>query len=250
MRKVITICLLLLFISSNAVFIGLYVSFNFLDPENAINQTYRRQVLHYPFLRKILRLEQVGDARYDYMYFRDLPLTIHLFYQEDVSLSEETTQKILNKMQLVTHKYVPGTFSGPLTLHTIPTKVNDEDLKKIRDTYAQQDSLWRTSAPLNIFVLNYYTPHPSYAGLVEDAHSIFLFKQAIENVAATPELIPAIESSTILHEFGHLGGAEHINIQGCIMIDKVENLDFYNKIPTIPDTYCDDDLIEIQHALQ
>lgn len=248
--KVVTIFILLLIIGITFTFCFFYIFFNLKEPENLINQRYRKYALSVPTLAKMLRLEQVGDARYGYMYKRGLPIQIHLFYQEGASLTEKTKNAILDRMQFVSHKYVLGTFEGPTILQNIPEKVNDQDLKDLRSTYAQTPSFFAKTIPLNIFVLNYYTPHPSYAGLVEDAYSIFLFKQAIENVAETEDTIPSLEISTILHEFGHLGGAEHVENPDCIMVDKVENLNFFNKIPTIRDSYCEEDLKQIQQALQ
>lgn len=249
MRKGITTFILLVIIFVNAAFCILYISFNLLEPTNQLNVYFRKRVLISSPLRKLFRLSQVGDARYDFMYARNIPLTIHLFYQEGVSLTPKTKNEILNRIQFVTHKYVAGTFEGPRTLQGIHDKVTEEDLKILRTTYAKSTSFFEKSVPLNIFVLNYYTPHPSYAGLVEDANSIFLFKDAIINVSETTDTIPSMEISTILHEFGHLGGAEHIEDPNCIMIDKVESLNFFNKISSIRDSYCEEDVKAIEKAL-
>jgi predicted Zn-dependent protease len=80
-------------------------------------------------------------------------------------------------------------------------------------------------------------------------NTIFLFKDAMKNVSDTDESLIAMEISTILHEFAHLGGAEHIQNTGCIMADTVENLDFFTKIPSIRDSYCKEDLDAINKAL-
>lgn len=250
MKKFLKIFLLLLIIGFNGLFITLYISFNLVDPGNMINQNYRKYALYYSPIRKIFRMDQVGDARYEYMNYPSRPMTIHLFYQEGITLNDETKNAILERMQFVTHKYVRSTFDGPTILTGLPEKVNDEDMKKLWKTYSKSATLFSTTLPLNIFVLNYYTPHPSYAGLVEDAYSIFLFKDAIKNVAETTDMIPQLEMSTMLHEFGHLGGANHIDDPDCIMVDKVENLNFFNKIPSIRDSYCEKDLQEIQKALK
>lgn len=249
MKKLIEVIILLLIIGLTAIFCVLYISFNLLEPENSINQYLRKRIISDSSLRSIFRLHQVGDARYEYMAKRNIPISIHLYYQDGATLTEQTKSLILSRMQFITHKFIQGTLEGPIILRGIPEKVDDEDIKQLREMYAPRFSLTVHAVPLNIFVLHYYTPHPSYAGLVEDDHSIFLFKTAIENVSEDVEIIPSMEISTILHEFAHLGGAEHIDDPNCILIDKVERLDFFNKINSIRDSYCEADIKEIERAL-
>lgn len=208
----------------------------------------RKHVMMYPLFRKVFRLQQVGDARYEYMYKRAMPLEIFLYYQEGVSLEPNTIEKITREIQFVTHKYAPITIHPPITIHAVPDKVDDANINSILDLYGADTNLLSPTVPLHIFVLKYYLPHPSYAGLVTDAHSLILFKNPIEYVSDNEQSRVAVEISTILHEFAHLGGAEHITNPNCILADTVENLDFYTKIDSFRDTYCDEDLAEIQRA--
>ncbi len=249
MKKAFVTLLLLVVIALSAVFSIFYYSFNLTDPSNAINQSFRKRVLVYPFLRKILRLEQLGDARFEYMYHRALPLEVFLYYQDGTSLEEKTLESIQREMQYATHKYVDITVHEPQILYAVPDKVTDEDIAAVLDMYAHDTAIGSNIVPLHIFLLNYYTPHPSFAGMVSDAHSLVLFKDAMINVSENQSSVVAVEISTILHEFAHLGGAEHIENTDCILADTVENLDFYNKIKTIRDSYCDEDLEAIKKAL-
>ncbi|MFC1626785.1 hypothetical protein ACFL1P_01115 [Patescibacteria group bacterium] len=250
MKKVFIVLVLLLIISTTFIFSFLYISFNFSEPENNVNQLFRKRVMKYPILRKILRLQQVGDGRYEYMYHRALPLEIYLYYQEGVMLEDETLEQIKREMLYATNKYASVTVHPPITLSGIPDHVTDEDVDALLDQYGTDSSLLAKTVPLHIFVLNYFSPVPSFAGLVSDAHSMMLFKDAMYNVSDTQEALVAIEISTILHEFAHLGGAEHIDNPDCILADTVESLNFFQKISDIRDSYCQEDFEAINRALE
>ena len=208
----------------------------------------RKHAMMHPVLRKTFRLHQVGDARFEYMYKRAMPLEIYLYYQEGVTLEPQTLEKITREMQYATHKYAQITIHPPEVLYGLPDKVDVGDINTMLDTYGSDTPLLSEKVPLHIFLLKYYLPHPSYAGLVTDAHSMTLFKNPIEYVSDDGPSRVAVEISTILHEFAHLGGAEHIKNPDCILADTVENLDFYSKLDTIRDSYCDEDLAEILRA--
>lgn len=250
MKKFITVLLLLTVIVATGTYSLLYIAFNLREPENRVNRLVRKPVLKYPLLRKLLRLQQVGDARYEYMYKRAMPLEIYLYYQEGVQLEPQTLEKISREIQFVTHKYAPIKLHEPQLLTGIPDKATDDDINRILDTYGSDTPLLTKSVPLHIFVLNYYLPHPSYAGLVTDAHSMMLFKDPIRYVSENEDSPVAVEISTILHEFAHLGGADHIDDPGCIMADTVETLNFFSKLTDLRDSYCEADLAAIARALE
>lgn len=250
MAKALYTLVLLLIIACTSAFSVLYYSFNLSDPANTINTTLRKRILMYPMIRKALRLQQVGDARFEYMYHRSLPLEIYLYNQQGVQLESETVEKIQREIQYVTHKYAAITVHDSRTLYNISDSIDDDEVNTILDLYAPDTSLISKTVPLHIFLLSYYSPHPSYAGMVTDAHSIMLFKDAIVNVSESQRLMEAVEISTILHEFAHLGGAEHIENPDCVLADTVENLDFFNKIRNIRDSYCDEDLEAIKNAIK
>lgn len=250
MKKAFLIVFLLTVIAGSGAFSVLYISFNLTDPANSINTNLRKHVLKHPIPRKLLRLQQVGDARYEYMHQRSRPFEIYLYYQEHVSLEQKTLVSIQREMQFITHKYAGIRVHDPIVISGVGDKIDDEDINAVLDAYAADTPILSHTVPLHIFLLGYYLPHPSYAGIVSDAHSIVLFKDAIINVSESQQSREAVEISTILHEFGHLAGADHIENSDCIMADTVENLNFFNKISTIRTSYCEEDVQAIQQALE
>ena len=129
MRKAISTGILLFIIITTFSFSFLYYSFNLSEPENIVNRLLRKRILVYPSLRKIFRLQQVGDGRYEYMYHRALPLEIYLYNQEGITLEEGTLEKIKREMLYATHKYAPITVHPPKTLYGIADHITDDDIE-------------------------------------------------------------------------------------------------------------------------
>jgi hypothetical protein len=249
MKNIIITLILLISVVSIFTFIGLYYFLNIADPSNQVNTMMRRNILKIPLLRSLLRLHQVGDARYEYTLEQSHALEVYLYYQEGVTLEKITLEKLPEKLNLITRRYFSMNIHDPIILRNISAKVTDADIKSILHTYDSESPIFTQTVPLHIFLLKYYLPHPSYAGLVINAHSLILFKQPITYVSEDESSPQAVEISTILHEFAHLLGAEHIDNSECILADTLENLNYYQKIKT-RDSFCEEDLEAISQALR
>lgn len=248
MKYTLTVITLLGIIFIFGAYCFLYVSLNLLDPANPVNTVYRTYVLKYPLARTLLRLHQAGDARFDYIDSRYPTIDIHLFYQNAETLHEGTKEKIMTEMKRIIPSSKNITFGTPQIIDTLPEAVNDRDLAKLIEKSPTRK--WNDETiPFSIYVLSSYAPHPTYVGIVESDTTIFIFKDAIRDIAHLQVSDESTEVSTILHEFAHLLGAEHIAIDGCIMSEKVEDTTFYNLPSIITDTYCGSDVDEINRAL-
>lgn len=222
----------------------LYYSFNLSDPSHWLNQKYRNQVIKYPLLRNILRLHQVGDYRYEFVENNNKNLEIIIYQKDNHKLNPDTYAKVADQIYSLVKQPKQVVFTEKKLEESVNGIVDDDDLKKLANSYSLPKN---NITYLKIFVLDEYTPIPTYAGIVNNANTIFLFTKPIASITGGRSPA-AVETSTILHEFGHLLGAGHINKDNCIMSEKVENIS--GRPTAFMTTYCREDLEEIDNSLK
>jgi hypothetical protein len=250
MKKFFEIIFLIAFIATAFTYIILSVSFNLTREDNPVNILLRKKVIPYGWARYILRLSQPGDARFDYGTsgeFRQMDIAV--YRQDGVSLDPSAMDIVIREIKRVVDKPEGITLGNPELIDESWDTVSDADLLSLTRKYSPKLYFTGKSVPLSIMVLKKYAPHPTYAGLVTDANSIFIFKDAITDVSDRQVSDRDAEVSTILHEFGHLLGADHVPGNGCILSEQVENTTFFNLPSVITDSYCDTDIDEIRMAL-
>lgn len=238
--------LLLLIILTAFFFILLYISFNFIAPDNPLNQVFRLKIAKIVPLRKIFKLYQVGDARSDYLTidnFKKLEITVYSFPGE--SLNPLTKEKIVDQISQIIEQPKQITIVEKNYREETNAEVDDKMIHSLLKAYPVN---LKGQANLQIFILDRYSPQPSFAGLVKNAYSIFLFNQPINNISNFETSTYKIETSTILHEFAHLLGAGHVEKDGCILSEKVENIT-YGRPTMFTTTYCVEDIEKIESAL-
>ena len=248
MKKTVAIFLLLAIIIISFSYAGFYYFLNLKSPGNIVNNSFRRKIISHYFLRKIFRLNQIGDARFDFATDNEFTkLKIIVYYQEGEVLYQETVEKAAQEIKNVIKKQEITIKKLPL-LTLIDDFADDNRLSQLIKKYPAKWSTFDKTAALQIFILKKYALHPTYAGLVKDDHNIFLFMDAIRDVSDRQSSTQDAEVSTILHEFGHLLGANHVKDESCIMSGKVENLTDGLRA-TINTNYCPEDLKEIETAI-
>lgn len=243
MKKLITVFLLLLLIIIASAFSLLYLSFNVFEKNNYLNKNYRLKIAHNLFLRKIFKLNQPGDARSDYASNRNFTnLDILVYSPQNLFLDENVKKSLPEKIRMITGK----TGQIIITEDSLEdfSSVNDEDLKSLIKTHPVN---FGKNAVLRIFLLPSYDPVPTYAGLVMDPYSIFLFEDSIANISHFEKNSDNAQISTVLHEFAHLLGAGHVKQEGCILSESVEDIK-YGRPEKISADFCPADLEEIHRS--
>lgn len=242
MAKAVTIAFLFTAIFFAALFSFFYSSLNLLPPENNLNQFFRPKIIRSPTLRQGLNLRQIGDARHALGTASHYPtLKITVFETENFSLSTGVLENAKSEIKKVVKKPEGVTLEIKQIEPPHESSVSDESLKKLAADYPAG------KAEVQIFLLGQSESAPSFAGLVTNDHQIYLFMNTIEQVAR-PGAQPALETSTILHEFAHLLGAEHVDHENCLLSPKIEDTSL--GLPNIfRDEYCWYDLAEIRDAL-
>lgn len=236
------------FIIISVVYSVFYISFNLTDNNNLVNSEFRLKFIQNHQLRNIFRLRQIGDARYDYKNNAQFPkLSINTYSQEGYELSKETLPLVINEMKRVIDKTDIEIFNDPDQL-SVGNEVDDNKIADLIKSYPAEFSSSTKTAPVNIFILSRYSPAPSLIGIVKNDSSIFIFMDPVQNVSDRQKTTTNTEVSTVLHEFAHLLGANHITEDDCILSEKVENLTVNLTPSIITGSYCQKDIEEIQNS--
>lgn len=197
------------------------------------------------FLRKIFKLHQIGDARFDYSTNKNFSSLEIIIYSPDRNIFTSYSQELLlTKLAQIIDK--PDGLHITEKNHNINLSgaVDDVFLNKI---IASTSVNLKNSAKLQIFFLDEYQSSPTNLGLVKDAYNIFLFTKPLENISYFEKTDELAFVSTILHEFAHLLGAGHVSNDGCLLSEKVENLAF-GRPAEIKTDFCPEDIAEIKKS--
>jgi hypothetical protein len=196
-------------------------------------------------------LHQIGDNRFFYARRSPFPkLEISLYYENREELNSQTMDIVIDQLKNVIDKPEGIFVNDPVYLDNQPENYNDADLNRLKRKYNNNSSYLDKTARVQIFVLTKYIPKPSLSGMVSDDRDIFLFMDSIRGVSDRQPTTRYVEVSTILHEFAHLLGADHIDNNDCILSESVENVTFLNFPSNIRENYCQIDLDEIKLALK
>ncbi|MDO8658409.1 MAG: hypothetical protein Q7K55_06710 [Candidatus Levybacteria bacterium] len=248
MKKAFFVFLLLIIIIITFFYSTFYFFLNLQTSNNFVNNSFRKKIISHYLLRRIFRLNQAGDARFNFAANNEFTrLKVIVYYQDGEVLYQETIEKAVDEIKKVINKDEVIIKKLPLTV-LIDDFTNDRKLSQLVKKYPSKWSTSEKTAVIQVFILKKYSLHPTYAGLVKDDHNIFIFMDAIWDVSDMQKTTQDAEVSTILHEFGHLLGANHVSNLGCIMNGKVENL-IDNLPTTITTSYCPEDLEEINASL-
>jgi len=240
MGKVLkTIFLIVLFISlaSSAGIIWI-VKF---DNNSFYSYELKKQIIKSPTLLRLINLNEPGDARYIYVSAKN-PLPVYVYYFEDVKPNENIAGWIDSFIEMTTGRVA----NISLEVLSMPLKkeYGDSDLNKIHNSFGGKFS---REGVLNIVYLTKHAEKSSHAGIALHRDTIFIFKDSLKDLSDSKQVRDRLEESTLMHEWGHLLGLEHVDDPTCIMSEKVEVIDAHflgeRQIPT---EFCWETLREIE----
>lgn len=248
MKQFLIVMFLFVIIFSTFLYIFFYIALNFSKPANGVNRLFRKPIIRSKLLKTAFRLKQLGDARFDYATNEQYDnLHIIPFISEGFAYSGNSLSEAVSEMVRVVSPAKNIVLERTRTLSDIPEGIDDRMLNKILSDHPANFSPANRTAVVQIFLLGHYIPKPTYLGYSKNAYAVFLFSDAMDDASSTKQSRTDIETSTILHEFAHILGAEHIANKGCILDEKFESdSQFTSPVTT---QYCKWDIEAIEEAL-
>ncbi|MEK7519023.1 MAG: matrixin family metalloprotease [Patescibacteria group bacterium] len=211
------------------------------------NTHWRVRAAEHPLVRWVFGLHQAGDGKADYLYpVRTEGFPVRIFLDPAVVIPNGSIDAALPEMVklLGSGGFDMGT---PLQLTSTKDVYTNADFRSLAAQASKMDSI---QTPIDIFILTKDSVSASQLGSTVREHGIVVFMGSIQELTSEPNAQAALVTSTILHEFGHQVGLDHMDNPTCIMAAVVEQPTSTVWAPqTVPTHYCAEELAQIA-ALQ
>lgn len=220
-------------------FIALMLGLRFAPPNNALDRLLRPTLIRSSLTSRLFQLDQVGDARYQ-LSTTQTPLAINVWHEAKTIPNPELSRWLEDTIKQTVDRSTIITFH-PLK-QPIPASVSDAELNEILKTLPL-----KKSSTINIIYLPQSQSAPTNAGQAINATTMLMFTQTISSLSERAHIRDLIEQSTLMHEWGHLLGLDHINQEACIMNERVEvygNRRFQGT--NLPTAYCPEELYQLK----
>ena len=244
-KRPITILLLVIIVASFS-FAFLRYQANIGDDQSWFNRTWRVQAAEHLLVRWALGLHQAGDGRSDYLYpERTEAFPVRVYIDPTLALPSGSIEAASPEMVKLLGN---GGFDIGVSYQLTSSKAayTSSDFRNLAAQTSKVDSI---QTPLDIFVLTKDEASATQLGSTVREHGIIVFLASIQELSPEPNAQAALVTSTILHEFGHQVGLEHVENQQCIMASVVEQPNSTAWAPqTVPTSYCAEELAMVAAA--
>ncbi len=218
------------------IFIPVYIYLVKFKNNSFIGEYLKRITLKNPKIVELLNLNVPGDARYLYLDPGNQSVSVKVVSVNSKKPNEEIDRwlreiifETVNKNAVVN---IIQNVGYPKT-----RLLTNEDLNEIRKNAISQDD-----GDLYLIYVCSYADKESSVGLVIHRDTIFIFRDAIEALSERGYVKEVLEKTTIMHEWGHLLGMDHIEDENCIMDESVEVYDSSPMGKDLPTKYCWEEL--------
>lgn len=244
-RRIATTALLIVIICAFS-FSFLRYQANAGDDRSWFNTHWRVRTAAHPSMRWALGLHQAGDGRSDYLSpERTEGFPVRVFADPAVAVPGGSIAAALPEMASLLGD---GGFDlvAPVVLNATRESYTSADFRSLAARASKMDSI---QTPLDIFILTKDAASATQLGSTVREHGIVVFMGSIQELTSEPNAQVALVTSTILHEFGHQVGLDHLDDASCIMTAVVEQPTSTAWAPqTVPTHYCAEELAMVAAA--
>jgi hypothetical protein len=236
-----TFVLLLIILACGAF---IYVKVESLgSDQNSFNQHERYVLGKYPFLRTLLSLHKDGDARAEFLQGSSSIVI-------DVSIAPGTVldPDVINNFAAQVSKYTGSKTKVYYVDGVVPDgMLGQNDLDKVMQRTKR--NFEPGSSILAVAYTDDFTSSDQAVGKTYQEYGIVISNQRLRDVTnLSPQSLPELQQSTLVHEFGHQLGLDHNTEGGCVMNAAVESPEVISVFvpPTIPTDFCTFELDQLQ----
>jgi hypothetical protein len=234
---------IIFFIMVSILIVPLSIFLIKFDNKSILGKHIKEEIVKYPALISFLNLNEPGDNKFLYLSPENQQIKVNIYSVNMAVANEKINSWITEIVSETTGKKVIVAGSRPVDYKN-EGSLNNEDLNNIRKLVISESS---TTSDLNIiYVTSYYSDKPSSVGLVIHRDTIYIFKDALKKLSEKGAVNSILEKTTIMHEWGHLLGVDHIYNDDCIMSEIVEVFDNPSIGKSLPTVYCWEELEAIK----
>lgn len=193
-------------------------------------------VINNPNIVRLLNLNEPGDARYLYFDPSSKNISVNVV---SVNIKEPNSKVDLWVEDMISQTVKRSASVGVVSnIAYAKTKLlTDADLSEIR-----KRAISRMRTDLYLIYTSSYAEKETAVGLVLHRDTIFIFRDALNALSEKESVKDILEQTTIMHEWGHLLGLDHVNDGACIMNEIVDVYDYPPIGKDLPTKYCDKEL--------
>ena len=222
----------------------LILAIRFGNQSNPINRHLRKNAINSIHTRKLLNLDQVGDAKSDYLSSDSEEILVEVHFQNNYQPAPEIINWITETILVTTGKKANFIWSDKPTIPSRNSHTQNQLYESAKKSRKHATS--KNQAFLQVIYVSRFKDIPSYTGIVFSSDTLFVFVDAMEDLTKNLENYQSLEKSTIMHEFGHLLGLDHVPNPECIMSEFVEVPETWEKTSKLPETFCPETLFQLK----
>jgi hypothetical protein len=213
---------------------------------SSFSKYVKGEVIKYPGLALFLNLNEPGDGRFLYLGPHHQQIRINIYSVNNTRVNESVTDWMNEIVSETTGKKIVVSDLRPVEYKNNGL-LGDNDLNNIRKIIVTEAG---SVSDLNIVYTSSYSQKPSSIGLVIHRDTIFVFEDALKKLSEKSDIKNILEKTTIMHEWGHLLGIDHVYNDDCIMSEIVEVYDDPTYGKMLPTKYCWEELHTINNMKQ